>query len=569
MEVFDRRQHGVAYTPPVLVGECAGMVLAARPDATTFLDPACGDGNFLAWLAEHVPGAVLFGVEIDPDAAARARRRVPQATIVCGDALAMSWQELAGSRAVVVGNPPFVGNSWQTPLQRQQLLGLCGRMGHLDFAAAFVAKAAREQLPAGLVLPASMSRGTQARLWERVEIDFARRPQPWPGPEDVEVVVVGFGFGTPTKRLISGQQETRPAHINGFLLPFNSRLQPARRPGPTVCYGNQIVDGGRWLFTGQQRHDFLAAEPGAQFTPWVDGQTLLAARPADDGTVDMSGFRWLLLGGRTPGLPLVAERNEQVAQYRARSSSKATRQLAADRFASTFVPKQTYVGVPGVSSRRRIALPAVFLPAQVMPSNKVFAVPGGGLYEMGVMSSRLFWVWLKHVAGVLEDRVSFSITVYDAFPWPASSDGRQKVAGAMRQVLAARDPHRTLGDQYLDPSPALSAAHRLLDEAVAECYKLPVGLSDDQLIEALWMLSAGQPIEEWLAGVTNPPQPPAAQARRQVVWLPVAQGPAVRVVAVRVWAGVARGPPPRRSRLSGLTVGRDVCGCSRRARVVA
>ena len=72
-----------------------------RDSTTTFLDPSCGDGNFLYALhqvltedyghaSEDVMGR-LYGVELMEDNVAEAKRRLPGAHIVCHDALTFDY----------------------------------------------------------------------------------------------------------------------------------------------------------------------------------------------------------------------------------------------------------------------------------------------------------------------------------------------------------------------------------------------------------------------------------------------------------------------------------------------
>ena len=102
----DRRaQLGQWYT----AAPVAELAIAALGGVTGMrvLDPTCGDGAFLA--AAHGAGATaLAGIEIDADAAAHARTRVPSARIVVGDVLAPGSGVAGQTFDVVVGNPPYV-----------------------------------------------------------------------------------------------------------------------------------------------------------------------------------------------------------------------------------------------------------------------------------------------------------------------------------------------------------------------------------------------------------------------------------------------------------------------------
>lgn len=111
-----RRQLGAWYTPEQLVAHLVDEALHDWPRlqraTTTYplrvLDPACGDGRFLAALVERLgPRCRVVGVDLDPGALASARERLGASTrLVLADALRDDW----GAERVdlVVGNPPFL-----------------------------------------------------------------------------------------------------------------------------------------------------------------------------------------------------------------------------------------------------------------------------------------------------------------------------------------------------------------------------------------------------------------------------------------------------------------------------
>ena len=97
------KQTGEVFTPHEL---CLQMVRdipeeKLRDPTTTFLDPSCGDGNFLYALHQvltedygHASESVmdrLYGVELMEDNVAEAKRRLPSAHIVCADALTYDY----------------------------------------------------------------------------------------------------------------------------------------------------------------------------------------------------------------------------------------------------------------------------------------------------------------------------------------------------------------------------------------------------------------------------------------------------------------------------------------------
>jgi N-6 DNA Methylase len=112
-----RRIRGEYFTPPPLVEAVLALAVPhVRPGALTVVDPACGDGAFLAAAARTLPRARLHGLELDPAHAAAARRSTPRARILAADALRGGWDALLRTlpddgEELWLGNPPYNGTS--------------------------------------------------------------------------------------------------------------------------------------------------------------------------------------------------------------------------------------------------------------------------------------------------------------------------------------------------------------------------------------------------------------------------------------------------------------------------
>ena len=156
----NRRALGAWYTPDWLVTMALDLVLggvpAARSGSLRVLDPACGDGRFLAAVLERRPRATVVGVDIDPAAVAAARGSLgPSAHLLHADALAHDWH--ADQFDLVVGNPPFL-NQLAAATSRGGRSALGGG-AYADAAALFLALSIRLVRPGGrvvLVLPRSV-----------------------------------------------------------------------------------------------------------------------------------------------------------------------------------------------------------------------------------------------------------------------------------------------------------------------------------------------------------------------------------------------------------------------------
>jgi hypothetical protein len=150
MDADERRRRGAWETPPALVERVVARALDGLGPARLVVDPACGDGRFLAAVGG---GARLVGVDVDADALATARAVVPHAELVHGDALAVP---LPGGADLVVANPPFLSQLSAATSRRGA--SALGGGAYADTAALFVLRALSLVRPGGrvaMVLPAS------------------------------------------------------------------------------------------------------------------------------------------------------------------------------------------------------------------------------------------------------------------------------------------------------------------------------------------------------------------------------------------------------------------------------
>jgi SAM-dependent methyltransferase len=179
-----RKQLGAWYTPDALVEHVVdraldGLAPGAHP--VRVLDPACGDGRFLAAVGRRLGDrAELVGCDIDATAVAAARSALgPAATIIEADALTHDWG--SGTFDIVVGNPPFLNQ-----LARATTRGGRSRYGggpYADTAAVFLALAVRLVAPSGrigLVLPQPLlSARDAADIRDAVDATAAMRWMWW------------------------------------------------------------------------------------------------------------------------------------------------------------------------------------------------------------------------------------------------------------------------------------------------------------------------------------------------------------------------------------------------------
>lgn len=537
----------------------------------TFFDPACGCGNFLVIAFRELrqlemdtieamsdvgltKGGLLdvstlcrvkvnqfYGIEIDEAAAhigrvalwitdhqmnleaadrfGTTRPTVPlvdSATIVCGNSLRIDWNEVIPAErcSYVLGNPPFIGYSYQTKEQKQDMELIFGNVkgaGVLDYVACWYAKAAQyiqshPSTDVAFVSTNSITQGEQvAILWghlfaQGIHIRFGHRTFQWSnegkGIAAVHCVIVGFGLSEPKQRVlfsygdnIKGEPTSFAArNINPYLVDAPTIFIEKRRTpicaAPEMTRGSSPVDGGNLLMNDADKALLLQAEPQAEkwIAPYLMG---------DEFINNIS--RWCLwLKGVTPAelraMPQVMRRVEAVKEMRLASTKAATVELAntPTLFGEIRQPvSPRYLAIPKVSSERRRYIPIGYLDAKVICGDKIFFVSDANLFTFGILNSTMHNAWMRTTCGRLKSDYSYSNTiVYNNFPWPTTPNEKAigGVEAAAQSILDAREmyPESSLADLY-DPTampPELVKAHAALDKVVDAAYGYKGGKDD-------------------------------------------------------------------------------------------
>ena len=486
------------------------------------------------WMMDHIMNNRL-GLEFGQTYA-----RIPLQTsphILYGDALETDWTELLPPQdcAFVFGNPPFIGQSFQSKEQREQMRRLTNPRGKtgspLDYVGGWFLKAATYatgMARIGFVATNSLTQGEQvALLWPRLfasglEIAFAHRTFAWGsdarGKAHVHVVIIGLdrrGGERLDKRLFSypdlnGEpEESRHAALSPYLFDAGGLADPRLivrdssrplSPRSVMQRGVQPTDGGHFIFSDRERQDFLDEEPSAGnfFRPFI------GAREHINGL-----SRWILfLEGAEPEklrtMPLSIERIRRVRAMRLASRKAATVRLASTptRLEGRSIPTAPFLVIPETSSERREYVPIGWLKPPVIPSNLVRVVENATRADFALLTSAMHMAWLRHVGGRLKSDYRYSIgLVYNAFPIPPEGADLLKLEPLAQTVLDARTVHpgATLADLY-DPDlmpPNLRRAHQALDRAVDRLYRPGGFAAERQRVEHLFMLyeKMGAPLE--------------------------------------------------------------------------
>ncbi len=368
------------------------------------------------------------------------------------------------------------------------------------------------RIKAAFVSTNSITQGEQAGvLWswllaQGIHIHFAHRTFQWSneakGMAAVHCVIIGFGAFDVEKKTIYEYEDIRgEAHavaarnINPYLVDAPDVVLVNRQHPicavPEIGIGNKPIDGGHYLFTPEEKDEFLSREPKAAkwFRRWIGADEFINGHE-----------RWCLWLGDCPPdelrkMPEAMKRVEAVREVRLASKSPPTQKLAATptRFHVENIPDAPYLVIPEVSSERRRFIPIGFMQPDTLSSNLVKVIPHATLYHFGILTSTMHMAWVRYTCGRLESRYRYSAgIVYNNFPWPDELTDKQRpaVEAAAQVVLDARAqfPQSSLADLYdpLTMPPALVKAHQALDRAVDACYRKAAFASDAQRVEFLF-----------------------------------------------------------------------------------
>lgn len=202
-----------------------------------------------------------------------------------GNALRVDWESVVpkGRLNYIMGNPPFVGYTYQTMQQKSDLEVVMNGIGkNVDYVAAWYYKAAKimdnSAIKAAFVSTNSISQGEQvAILWKplfeqfSIHIDFAYRTFRWDSEATqkahVHCVIIGFSSiqNTKKKRLFDAGQVTDADNVNAYLLPApNVFLEKRKKPiadVPEMCKGSQPTDGGHLILSEEEKNTLLLKYP--------------------------------------------------------------------------------------------------------------------------------------------------------------------------------------------------------------------------------------------------------------------------------------------------------------------
>lgn len=462
-----------------------------------------------------------------------------QPHIVHANALRIDWQSLITpmpwhkTPAVfdyILGNPPFVGKQMRNLDQINDFNSVVRDIpsgSTLDFVAAWFVIASNYIKQwggkAAFVSTNSIVQGEQVSiLWNQIiHIDkniiiFAHRTFTWgneaKGNAAVHVIIVGFSKAsqTPRKLYTYNGYKSEPdfsyvKNISPYLVEGGNVI--IRRNNKNISgikeliKGNQPTDDGNFVFSLEEKLDFVAKEPKsiALFREYIGSEEFIHGKKRY--CLWLKGVDVAALNS----MKLVLDRVNKVKEFRLKSKKEATVRKAKTPmlFDEIRHTEDDYLVIPEVSSENRQYIPIGYLHSNIIASNKLYMLPNARVYHFGILSSIMHNVWTKTISGRMKSDISYSAgIVYNNFPWPESPTDAQKkaVEEAAQAVLdtRAKYPGSSLATLYnpLTMPPDMLKAHQTLDKVVDKCYRKEPFKDERERIEYLFGL-----YEKYTAGL--------------------------------------------------------------------
>ena len=410
--------------------------------------------------------------------------------------------ENEGGETYICGNPPYLGSTWQSKEQKEDLGrifdGRTKSWKSLDYVAGWFMKAADYGLHtptvSAFVSTNSICQGQQVPiLWPLIfetghEIAFAHTNFKWANLAShnagVTVAIVGISNHAGQARklyALNSEGETvlkESENINAYLVAApNLVVQKASKPLTDISdmsFGNKPVDGGNLLMTSDevealaltphQHKRFIRRIYGSaefirgqeRYCLWIEDKHLEEAMC----------------------LAPLKNRIEAVRTMRLASRDKSANDMArrAHQMREMNIGEQHTIAVAAISSENRPYLPCGLLTNDQTVTNKLFALYDAPLWNMALIASRLHWVWIGTVCVRMRTDFSYSNTLgWNTFPVPKLTEkNKSDLTACATDILLAREAHfpATIADLYNPETMPenLRAAHARNDEVLERIY---------------------------------------------------------------------------------------------------
>jgi hypothetical protein len=447
--------------------------------------------------------------------------------------------ENEGGETYICGNPPYLGSTWQSNEQKEDLKrifdGSTKLWKSLDYVAGWFMKAAdygmQTTSAAAFVSTNSICQGQQVPiLWPLIfetghEIAFAHTSFKWANLAShnagVTVVIVGISnHADKVRHLISVEKNDETVakeatNINAYLVDGpNIIVEKTAKPLGALSemsFGNKPVDGGNLLLSTDevnvlglsqaQRERFIRRIYGSaefirglsRYCLWIEDADLDEALTIAPIRQRIEGVRAMRLASRDKSANAMAARAHQMREMN--------------------IAKCWTITVPRTSSESRPFLPNGLIDGHSTVTSEAFALYDAPIWNMALIASRLHLVWIATVCGKLKTDFRYSNTLgWNTFPVPILTDqNKADLTRCAEDILLVREAHfpATIADLYApEKMPAnLCEAHDRNDEVLERIYIGRRFKNDTERLEKLF---------ELYTKMTSQPAPAKKSANRKI-----------------------------------------------------
>ena len=474
--------------------------------------------------------------------------------IICGNALRLDWLSICpptgtgvkvlgddlfntpldqteidfaneGGETYICGNPPYIGSTWQSDEQKDDLKAIFDKRTKtwksLDYVAGWFMKAAdygvQSNAAAAFVSTNSICQGQQVPiLWPLIfatghEIAFAHTSFKWANLAShnagVTVVIVGIAKNAGAERRLFSEKNSdssgsslevkKTSHINAYLIPgANVIVEKSARPiseQGQMDFGSKPVDGGNFFLSFEEKNQLLEKAPQAnkfireysnsdefingkqRYCLWLEDADLDNALQITEIQQRISNVQSMRLASKKKQTQLEANTPHKFSEIRHQSS-------------------KTTLVVPRVSSENRPFLPVGIVEGGTIIGDRNFALYDAPLWNMAIIASRLHWVWIGTVCVRMRTDFSYSNTLgWNTFPIPLLTEqNKADLTACAENILLAREAHfpATIADLYEpDKMPEnLRRAHEQNDEVLERIFIGRRFKNDTERLEKLFDL---------------------------------------------------------------------------------
>ena len=431
--------------------------------------------------------------------------------------------ENEGGETYICGNPPYLGSTWQSNEQKDDLKAIFdGRTKNwksLDYVAGWFQKAAdygtKTNAAAAFVSTNSICQGQQVPiLWPLIfktghEINFAHTSFKWNNLAShnagVTVIIVGISNHAPKLRsLYSLNDDGRDLkkeveNINAYLVGgVNVIVDKISKPNfgvSEMSFGNKAVDGGHLTLLSDelsslnlsesQKNRFIRRFIGSaefikglqRYCIWIEDRDIEEAFTISSLAIRINGVRQMRLSSSDSGARDMANRAHQM------------REMKNSEYSTIVIPR--------VSSENREFLPVGLVKNDTIIGDRNFALYDAPIWNMSIVASRLHLVWIGSVCGRLRTDFLYSNTIgWNTFPVPILTEqNKADLTKCAEEILLAREHYfpATIADMY-DPDrmdtefPLVRQAHNRNDETLERIYIGRKFKNDTERLEKLFDL---------------------------------------------------------------------------------